>query len=115
MQAAGHMAVSALDRQDGFIHLSSAAQLPATWARFFADHPITYIYRFHIADLSAHASTDLSTDLSTDRRRGLKWESSEDAELFPHFYGQLLVSASDQEYRIDRSDPGHLSTIGSLL
>lgn len=59
-----------VDRQDGFVHLSTAAQLAGTLQKHFA------------------GATDLVL-VAMDAARGgpwLKWETSRGGELFPHLY-----------------------------
>lgn len=95
---AGHVGVSLLDQADGFVHLSQARQVQGTIDRFFSKNRQLHLFRFPVGELGAD----------------LKWEGDAKGELFPHFYNHLLVTLSDQEYLIDRSDPDHMSTIGSL-
>lgn len=71
-QAAGVFEGSAVDRQDGFIHLSTAAQAPETARRYFAGQ----------ADL-------VVLQIDTDEVQGVRWEPSRGGALFPHIYGPL--------------------------
>ncbi|MDD3838662.1 MAG: DUF952 domain-containing protein [Phenylobacterium sp.] len=71
--AAGRYEGSAVDRKDGFIHLSTAAQAPETARRHFAGQPGLVIAAFEADDLGA----------------ALKWEPSRGGDLFPHAYGAL--------------------------
>jgi uncharacterized protein (DUF952 family) len=76
-EAAGRYAGSDVDRRDGFIHFSTAAQLEGTAAKHFA------------------GQTDLML-IAVDGEKlgtGLKWEPSRGGELFPHLHGALPVSA----------------------
>ncbi|MEV7985848.1 DUF952 domain-containing protein [Micromonospora sp. NPDC085948] len=75
--AAGAFAGSAVDRQDGFIHLSGGDQVVETARRHFA------------------GATRL-TLLSVEEERlgdALRWEPSRGGQLFPHVYGPLPVAA----------------------
>ncbi|MEV4544198.1 DUF952 domain-containing protein [Micromonospora echinaurantiaca] len=75
--AAGHLAGTAVDRQDGFVHLSAADQVVETARRHFA------------------GVTGL-TLLTVDPARlgdALRWEPSRGGQLFPHLYGPLPVAA----------------------
>ena len=69
----GIYAGSADDRRDGFIHLSTAAQLEGTLARYFAGRADLVLVAFASASLG-------------DR---LKWEPSRGGQLFPHLYAPL--------------------------
>ncbi|MBM0234454.1 DUF952 domain-containing protein [Micromonospora sp. STR1_7] len=76
-RAAGHLAGSAVDRQDGFIHLSAADQVVETARRHFA------------------GMTGLTLLTVQEQRLGdaLRWEPSRGGQLFPHLYGPLPVTA----------------------
>jgi uncharacterized protein (DUF952 family) len=74
-EAAGVFKGSAVDRQDGYIHFSTAAQAPETARRHFAGQ----------ADLVALA---IEAD---DLGEALRWEPSRGGDLFPHLYGDLDV------------------------
>jgi uncharacterized protein (DUF952 family) len=74
-EAAGRFEGSAVDRQDGFIHFSTAAQAPETAAKHFA---------------GAHDLLLVAVDAAA---LDLKWEVSRGGALFPHLYGSLPMSA----------------------
>lgn len=86
--AAGRFEGSAVDRKDGFIHFSTAAQAPETAARHFAG----------AADLVLVAVDASALDL--------KWEVSRGGDLFPHLYGALPLNA------VKRVDPLPLCASG---
>jgi uncharacterized protein (DUF952 family) len=74
---AGFFRGSDVDLRDGFIHLSSAAQVEETAAKHFAGQ----------SDL-------LLVAVDGDRLgAALKWEPSRGGALFPHLYGDLPLSA----------------------
>lgn len=76
-EQAGTYRGSAVDARDGFIHLSTAAQLAGTLEKHFAGR----------SDL-------LLVAVETDRLGpALKWEPSRGGELFPHLYGALPLIA----------------------
>jgi uncharacterized protein (DUF952 family) len=77
-ETAGLFAGSPADGRDGFIHFSTAAQLPATAAKHFAGQ----------SDLILVA---VDGDALGD---ALKWEPSRGGELFPHLYAALPLSAA---------------------
>ena len=74
-QAAGAFAGSAVDRQDGFIHFSTAAQAQETARRHFAGQADLVVLEVEADDLGA----------------ALKWEPSRGGDLFPHLYGDLAA------------------------
>jgi uncharacterized protein (DUF952 family) len=76
-ETAGRFAGSPVDGRDGFIHFSTAAQLPGTAAKHFAGQ----------SDLVLVA---VDGDALGD---ALKWEPSRGGELFPHLYAALPLSA----------------------
>jgi len=71
---------SAVDRRDGFIHFSTAAQVRETAAKHFAGLP----------DLVLVSIDD--TRLGAD----LRWEPSRGGALFPHLYAPLPADAATQ-------------------
>ena len=76
-QAKGIYEGSAVDRKDGFIHLSAAHQVRATAQKHF--------FRQSNLVLVSVREEDLGTTL--------KWEVSRGGDLFPHIYGPLPLSA----------------------
>ena len=65
---------SAVDRKDGFIHLSAAHQVRETAAKHFAGKDNLVLIRFAEEDLE-----------------NLKWEPSRGGDLFPHVYGVIAT------------------------
>ena len=78
-QAAGVYDGAPVDRADGFIHFSTAAQLPDTLAKHFAG----------VDDLVLVAVPTSAFDA-----QALKWEPSRGGALFPHLYAALDPSLS---------------------
>lgn len=74
-KAAGRFEGSAVDHQDGFIHLSAADQAQETAARYFKDQSDLVLLGVEAESLGAD----------------LKWETSRGGALFPHLYRPLLV------------------------
>ena len=68
---------SAADKADGFIHLSTSAQLATTLTKHFA---------------KADNLTLVSID-SNSLADALKWEPSSNGDSYPHLYGNLQISA----------------------
>lgn len=63
--------LSALDAQDGFIHLSTAAQTPATAGRFFSTDEKLWVLKIPLKQIESN----------------VKWEEE---ACFPHLYGADL-------------------------
>ena len=75
--AGGEFSGAPVDLADGYIHLSTAAQLTETVNKHFAGQ----------ADLSVvHVDLAVLGDL-------VRWEPSRGGALFPHVYGQLPLAA----------------------
>lgn len=76
-ERAGVFHGSEVDLRDGFIHLSTAAQVVETAAKHFAGQNDLLLVRVDGEKLGAM----------------LKWEPSRGGALFPHLYGDLALSA----------------------
>jgi len=76
-EAAGVFAGSPVDRADGFIHFSTAAQAPETAARHFGGQAELLLIAVEAERLGA----------------ALRHEPSRGGDLFPHLYGPLALSA----------------------
>lgn len=74
---AGRFVGSAVDRRDGYIHFSTAAQAPETARRHFAGQPDLLLVAVSVEALGA----------------ALRWEPSRNDDLFPHLYGELALDA----------------------
>ena len=72
--AAGRYDGTADDRRDGFVHFSTAAQLPESARR-------------HRAGQAGLVLVAVEARRLGDR---LRWEAARNGELFPHLYGALL-------------------------
>ncbi|ORY77750.1 hypothetical protein BCR37DRAFT_121258 [Protomyces lactucae-debilis] len=69
--------LSDLDKvNDGFIHLSTKAQVPGTVGRFFKDINEIVLLKIPVARIQDKT----------------KWEASSSHGIFPHIYGDLLES-----------------------
>ena len=88
-QASGRIH-TAVDRADGFVHLSNAAQLPLTLARYFS--------RTERVMLIAVDSRVLAEKLRFETAVG-----SDRAGNFPHYYGVLDVEYVNQVWTLERS------------
>jgi uncharacterized protein (DUF952 family) len=68
---------SPVDARDGFIHFSTAAQVPETAARHFAGQADLLLVAVETAGLGD----------------ALRWERSRGGDLFPHLYAPLPLAA----------------------
>jgi uncharacterized protein (DUF952 family) len=73
---AGTFAGAPVDIADGYIHLSTAAQLTETVRRHFAGESALVVAAINLAALGD----------------ALRWEPSRGGGLFPHFYGRLTMA-----------------------
>lgn len=79
-----------IDVADGFIHLSTAAQLGETLALHFKNQSELALLAIRVADIEAN----------------LVWETSRGGQLFPHVYGQIPQAAVVSMTRVDVSSEG---------
>ena len=76
-QRRGELEPSADDRRDGYIHLSTQAQLEGTLRTHFAEQRDLVLLSIPTCGIAAGA---------------LRWEPSRGGQLFPHLYAELSVS-----------------------
>lgn len=89
-EATGALSPSADDARDGYIHLSSEAQVAGTLERHFREQRGLVLLTVAVARLPDGA---------------LRWEASRDGQLFPHLYGTLPVSAVIEITEIEDAEP----------
>ena len=82
---------SAVDRKDGFIHLSAAHQVRTTAQRHFSGDSDVVLVSVRLEDLG----------------QSLKWEASRGGDLFPHIYGPLPLSAVSEVVPLPLADGVH--------
>jgi uncharacterized protein (DUF952 family) len=82
--------ITALDRKDGFIHLSTAAQLNATLALYFAEENMVVLLQID------HSQTSDQLKFESPVPRGNRTSS------FPHYYGDLSTNAISKTWNLDR-------------
>ena len=87
-ESAGH-AASALDKADGYIHLSTRAQLPETAERHFSGKCRIKLLKFDSGMLAP-----------------LRWEPSRGGDLFPHLYAPLDIARADAEWWLGPAPDG---------
>ncbi|MFV0383074.1 DUF952 domain-containing protein [Paracoccus sp. (in: a-proteobacteria)] len=75
MQTAGQSDGAPVDVADGFVHFSTAAQLPGTLAKHFAGEDGLTLLACEAGSMGA----------------ALRWEPSRGGDLFPHLYRRLRM------------------------
>ena len=78
-----------LDREDGYVHLSTAGQAGETAEKYFSGLEGVRLVRFPV-----------------DRLPPLKWETSRGGQLFPHLYGRLQIAKADAVWRLAHDAAG---------
>lgn len=86
----GRFTGSAADRADGFIHLSTAAQLTETVDRHFSGGVDLQIVAVDLMSVSAD----------------LRWEPSRHGQLFPHLYAPLSPGSVLASGPLERNQDG---------
>lgn len=76
-QASGSFTGMPIDHRDGYIHLSTAAQLGETLSLHFRGQRDLVLLAVRTADVAG----------------SLRWEPSRGGDLFPHLYGPLPLAA----------------------
>ena len=79
-----------VDKADGYIHLSTSAQLTETVNKHFAGQD-----DLHVAAVDLEAMGEV-----------VKWEESRGGQLFPHLYADLPLSAVIAYGPMKRDDDG---------
>ena len=92
-ESSGELEPSAHDARDGFIHLSTQAQVRGTLERHFSGQRGLVLLRVAVDRLPAAE---------------LRWEPARDGQLFPHVYGALPVSAVVEVTMLGDDAPGGL-------
>lgn len=92
--AAGETLGAPVDRADGFIHFSTAAQLPGTLAKHFAGESGLVV---------------LALDGDAGAGAGFVWEPSRGGALFPHLYRPLRRADVLWSRPLDAIDVGALA------
>ncbi len=86
----GSFAGAPVDVADGYIHLSTAAQLTGTVDKHFAGQ-----HDLHVAAVDLEALGDQ-----------IRWEESRGGQLFPHLYGTLTLDTVVAYSPLEREDDG---------
>ena len=80
--------LTALDQQDGFVHLSSATQLNMTLSLYFLKEEKVILLQINEGDIIEGLTYEYA-----DKRGG----------EFAHFYGELSTDKISQSWHLDRS------------
>jgi uncharacterized protein (DUF952 family) len=86
----GYLKGMPVDEADGFMHFSTAEQLPETLSRHFAGQSDLVLLAVRTADIEIF----------------LKWEPSRGGALFPHLYGELPHAAVEWDAEISVGKDG---------
>ncbi len=92
LEADGIFAGAPVDLADGYIHLSTAAQLDETVAKHFAGQDDLHVAAVDLAVLGD----------------AIQWEPSRGGALFPHIYAALPLSAVIAYGPLKRDDDGRV-------
>jgi uncharacterized protein (DUF952 family) len=87
---------SVVDHRDGFIHLSTAAQLRETARRHFSGEEDLVLIAFDAAAIGV----------------ALVWEKSRHGDLFPHVYGKLETAKAVMMETLPLGTEGHIFPAG---
>ena len=82
-QSCGRFEGSSIDLRDGFIHLSTAEQVPETLRLHFKDQEGLLLIAFKESSLNS-----------------LKWETSRGGQQFPHVYSTIDTAHAIQEWSL---------------
>ena len=91
-RAAGQTRGAPVDLADGFIHLSTAAQVAETAARHFATESDLVLVTLQAEALGP----------------ALKWEPSRGGQLFPHLYRPLTLTEVQHDTSLPLGASGHI-------
>ena len=92
LEADGSFAGAPVDLSDGYIHLSSAAQLTETVDKHFADGHDLHVVAVDLDSLG----------------EAVRWEPSRGGQLFPHIYAALPLSAVVAYGPLERNGDGNV-------
>jgi len=90
--AEGHYEGSPVDQADGYIHLSTEAQLPGTAAKHYIGKDSLILVEVRLSGLGDD----------------LVWEPSRGGDLFPHIYGPLPLKATGRAWSLCVTDAGRM-------
>ena len=85
--------ITDLDKQDGFIHLSTASQLAATLAFFFKDSDYLQLLQLDLDKIDVKKLIYEAPYSSEGKRKS----------AFPHLYSQLMTNQITESWTIERA------------
>jgi uncharacterized protein (DUF952 family) len=95
--------LSDLDANDGFIHLSTASQTPATCGRFFADATELWLLKIKLQTLE-------------DGTGEVRWEPAGKSGVFAHLYGgKFGADEVEETIKFERGERGWEATLEGTL
>ncbi len=92
LRSSGESAGAPVDLADGYIHLSTAAQVAETAARHFAAESDLVLVAVEADRLGAH----------------LRWEPARNGALFPHLYRRLRMADVVWDKSLPLGAAGHI-------
>jgi len=81
---------TALDEGDGYVHLSSRAQVAETLRLHYADQPDVRLFEYVVEEMSGP----------------VRWEESRGGQLFPHLYARLRIDAAKRTWILQQGPDG---------
>ena len=85
--------ITDLDKQDGFIHLSTASQLAATLAFFFKDSDYLQLLQLDLDKIDVKKLIYEAPYSNEGKRKN----------AFPHLYSQLMTNQITESWTIERA------------
>ena len=98
LESSGQFEGSEHDKRDGFIHMSTAAQLQGTLDKHYTQGDDVILVAVSLADVV----------------QDVKWEVSRDGAEFPHIYGMLPLSAVKRHWDLS-PDPEGRYAVANLI
>jgi len=86
------VSATALDEGDGYVHLSTRAQVGQTLALHYKGVERVQLLAYKVSDLEAMGE--------------LRWEPSRGGDLFPHLYGDLQIAKAEQVWVLSLDSSG---------
>ena len=81
---------TALDEGDGYVHLSTRAQVAETLRLHYADQPDVRLFEYVVEEMSGP----------------VRWEESRGGQLFPHLYARLRIDAAKRTWILQQGPDG---------